>query len=170
MHFVKKNTRSSVNTKMRSVYSVFLLTLSLLIINGQPTKRSDITSVSSGTSFGFCRGYCRQSINVTPNPSQVTVSREPNFDQGSYPPVHVNFPVDTNEWTELVDLVDLETIEAMDERIGCPDCADGGAEWIQIDWSNGSKRVTFENGQTVERIEKLVRKLRDLRQTYLSKV
>jgi hypothetical protein len=52
-------------------------------------------------------------------------------------------------------------------RIGCPDCADGGAEWIQVDWIDESKRVTFENGRMVEGIEKLIEKLRQMREEYL---
>ena len=56
----------------------------------------------------------------------------------------------------------------LDDRIGCPDCADGGAEWIEIDSMDGVKRVTFENGQTVNGIEPLVEKLRQLRNQYLS--
>ena len=33
----------------------------------------------------------------------------------------------------------------MPETIGCPDCADGGAEWIEIKLANGEKhKVTFE--------------------------
>ena len=155
---------------MQSIYWICILALSVLMINGQQTDSNEILSISSGTSFGFCMGYCRQSIKLTSNPSQVIVSREANGNQGSYPPVHVKLPLTADEWNSLANLVNLETIQGMDETIGCPDCADGGAEWVQIDWANGSKRVTFENRQTVESIKELVEKLRDLRQIYLSKI
>lgn len=151
---------------MQSIFGIFLLTLSVLMINGE----NDILSISSGTSFGKCVGYCRQSINIMSNPFQVIAIREANFNQGSFPPTRMKFPFTSTEWNELINLVDLITIQSFDDITGCPDCADGGAEWIQIDWNNGSKRITFENRQTVEGIEKLVEKLRDMRQVYFNKM
>jgi hypothetical protein len=32
----------------------------------------------------------------------------------------------------------------MDTVIGCPDCADGGAEWLELGFEKEVKRVTFE--------------------------
>jgi hypothetical protein len=156
---------------MQSICWLFVvLAFSVLVVNGQEIGNSDILSISSGTSFGKCVGYCRQSINVMSNPSQVIASREANFDQASYPPVHVKFPQTSTEWNDLASLVNLKTFQSLNDRIGCPDCADGGAEWIQIDWTDGSKRVTFENRQTVKGIEELIERLRQLRQIYLSKM
>ncbi len=66
--------------------------------------------------------------------------------------------------------MNLDIFQSLDDRIGCPDCADGGAEWVQIDWNNGNKRVTFENRQTVKGIEKLIEKLREMRQIYFYKM
>ncbi|CAF4619589.1 unnamed protein product, partial [Rotaria socialis] len=34
----------------------------------------------------------------------------------------------------------------LDDCIGWPDCAGGGAEWIEVNWSTKSKLVTFEYG------------------------
>jgi len=156
---------------MKSLFSIVVFSLFVLTIFGrQIEKTNEIISISSGTSFGRCIGYCRQSIEIIANPLQLNVLREANFNQASYPPVHVGFLLEQQIWTKLVGLVDLKTIENLDERIGCPDCADGGAEWIQIDTTSTSKRITFENGRTVQGTENLIEQLRDLRQTYLSKV
>jgi hypothetical protein len=57
------------------------------------------------------------------NPSQVIASREANFNQASYPPVHVKFPLTSTEWNDLASLVNLKTFQSLDDRIGCPDCA-----------------------------------------------
>lgn len=156
---------------MQSLRFFFLfLTFSLAIVNGQQTKNQDILSISSGLSFGKCIGHCQQSINATSNPPQVIVSRLANFAQASYPPVHVKFPFTTTEWNDLVALADLESFQLLDERIGCPGCADDGVEWIQIDWINGNKRVAFERRQMLKGSENLVQKLREMRQFYLNKV
>ncbi|CAF1300655.1 unnamed protein product [Rotaria sordida] len=65
----------------------------------------------------------------------------------SYPPVQRQFPFSSSQWEQLISLLDLETFTALADRIGCPGCADGGIEWIQVDWADATKRVTFESGQ-----------------------
>ncbi|CAF1400036.1 unnamed protein product [Didymodactylos carnosus] len=107
---------------------------------------------------------------MTSTPLQVSILKQANFNQASYPPVYATLPLSSSEWVNLSNLVNLETFQSLDDRIGCPDCADGGAEWVQINWANGSKRVTFENEKTVKGIEKLIVKLRQMRQAYLSEM
>ncbi|CAF4279798.1 unnamed protein product, partial [Rotaria sordida] len=48
----------------------------------------------------------------------------------------------------------------LDDRIGCPGCADGGIEWIEVNWSKESKRVTFEYEALINGIEELIKYLR----------
>jgi hypothetical protein len=48
-------------------------------------------------------------------------------------------------------------------KIGCPDCADGGGEWIEISNRHTSKKIVFEYNQSVPEINSLVTKLRRLR-------
>ena len=155
---------------MQSLSWLFaLLTFCVLMVDGQQMKKSDISSISSGTSFGKCVGYCRQSIEINSNPLEVTASREANFNQGTFPPIHLKFDLTSTEWNDLIDLIDLEALKSLDDRIGCPDCADGGEEWIEIDWKIGGKRVTFENGQNVQGLEQFIDKLRDMRKFYFDK-
>ena len=128
----------------------------------------NLQSISTGTSFGMCRGYCRHAINITSNPLQIIASKDPNFPQTPYPPLREQHSFSANQWQELISVLNLETFRALDDRIGCPDCADGGAEWIEINWIDGVKRVTFENRRAVKGIEALIEKLRQMRQEYLS--
>ena len=127
----------------------------------------NLRSVSTGTSFGMCRGYCQQSINITINPLQITTKKEPNFPQSSFPSVQKTYPFTSGQWQGLSDVLNLKAFDVLGDTIGCPDCADGGAEWIEIDSTDGVKRVTFENGQDVKGIEAMIEKLRQLRNQYL---
>jgi len=68
----------------------------------------------------------------------------------------------------LISLVDSKGFRALDDSIGCQDCADGGAEWIQINWPDINKRVTFENGQLIKGFEGLINELRKLREQYVN--
>jgi hypothetical protein len=45
---------------MQSIcWQFVVLTLSMLMVNEEPIENKDILSISSGTSFGKCFGYCR---------------------------------------------------------------------------------------------------------------
>lgn len=57
------------------------------------------------------------------------------------------------------------TFDQLSETYGCPDCADGGAEWVEVERSRMGRRVTFEFGKPPERIGALVSSLRAVRQT-----
>jgi hypothetical protein len=146
-----------------------LLTFCVVMVSGQQMQKTDISSILSGTSFGKCVGYCRQSIEINFKTLEVTATREANFNQGTFPPIHLKFAVTSTEWNNLIDLIDLQAWKSLDDRIGCPDCADGGEEWIQIDWKIGGKRITFENGQAVKGLEEFIDKLRDMRKFYFDK-
>ncbi|CAF1265360.1 unnamed protein product [Rotaria sordida] len=88
----------------------------------------------------------------------------------SYPPVQRQFPFSLSQWEQLVSLLDLETFTALADRIGCPGCADGGIEWIQVDWPDATKRVTFESGQLFKGLEGFVVNLRQMREKYVAQL
>ena len=48
----------------------------------------------------------------------------------------------------------------MDEIIGCPDCADGGAEWIEITSGETSHKVTFEYNKSPDVFKSYIEILR----------
>ena len=54
--------------------------------------------------------------------------------------------VNEKAWDSLTAAVDKRSFEKLDSIIGCPDCADGGAEWIQIEYGGKKKKVTFDYG------------------------
>ena len=150
---------------MKSLYLCFFAIILILlpIIHGAKLGRKDIVSISSGTSFGFCRGYCQRSINIKTDPYKLIARKEPNFPQDEYPPVVKQFPFTLAEWKNLTNLVDPQGFRALNDTIGCPDCADGGAEWIEIKWPSLTKRVTFEFGKTINGFKALIEALRQIR-------
>ncbi|CAF1195157.1 unnamed protein product [Rotaria sordida] len=154
------------------LWYALVVTLLLVIRNGQAeeTKIIDgndgIRSISSGLSYGKCGGYCSQSINITKVPSELVALKGPNGDRVQYPPIQRKFCFNSVEWQELIALLDLEKFKMLDEIQGCPGCADGGIEWIQVDWSKESKRVTFEYEALIADIEELIKYWRVLREKY----
>jgi len=68
----------------------------------------------------------------------------------------------------LISPVDSKSFRALDDSIGCPDYANGRAEWIQLNWSDINRRVTFENRQVIKDFEGLINELRKLREQYVN--
>lgn len=53
---------------------------------------------------------------------------------------------------------------------GCPDCADGGAEWLEVQFSDGRvKNVKFDYGSSVEGFEEIISSLRAHRLALIEK-
>ncbi|CAF1160628.1 unnamed protein product [Adineta ricciae] len=144
----------------------FVFSLTLIFVNGKCNSKQ-ITSISSGTSFGMCVGYCRRSISIKSQPKyQLIALKEPNYSQNEYPTEEKRFSYTEKQWKKLINLLDVKNFEKLNETIGCPDCADGGAEWIEIQCKTEKKRVTFEYGQLIKGFEGIINELRNLRETF----
>ena len=82
------------------------------------------------------------------------------WDTVAYPPKLEVFKMEAAYWKQLTASVAVDSVFALPERIGCPDCADQGAEWIEIFTEGKSHRVTFEYQQNPPGLEALLRQLR----------
>jgi hypothetical protein len=120
--------------------------------------------LTTGTSFGMCAGYCRTELRVdslTLTLVEVAQARgEPLPDRTR------TLPLSLAEWRRVRSLVDAAALARLEGVHGCPDCADGGAEWIQIGTASGPLRVTFEHGATLAGIGPLQAELRALRERF----
>lgn len=130
------------------------------------SNQSEIQSISSGTSFGMCVGYCEKEVLF--NSNKIYIYQIANRgSKETYPDIKKEEPFSESNWFDLLKTVDLNKFSRLPERIGCPDCADGGAEWIEIVSKQGKKRVTFEFNKDVPEIQSLVNQIRKLRSGYL---
>jgi hypothetical protein len=121
--------------------------------------------LTSGTSFGMCVGYCRTELEIdslTITLTEVSGGRgvEPLPDRTR------TLPLTLTEWKRVRSLVDAAAIKRLEGVHGCPDCADGGAEWIQIGAGTDSVRVTFQYGATLAGIAPLQVEIRTLRDRF----
>lgn len=139
-----------------------LLTTSLLLLftflsckENQPLPSE--TTIKYGTSFGFCIGYCNETITLT--------NRSISYEKSSNN-AHHEYPVITctegfNDWNNLTSKIDIDLFQAMDETIGCPGCADGGIEWVEINTGEKVHRVAFEHNNTPGAFFNYIEILRD---------
>lgn len=111
--------------------------------SSQPSQpATELTQIGYGLSYGFCMGYCDHSLTITPERMRLVhkALREPEKN----PEQVIEKPTPPATWQKLTQLASFQTLQSLPERIGCPDCADGGAEWLELQQAEASKRVTFE--------------------------
>ena len=120
-------------------------------------------AIKTGIFFGFCGGYCKSEVEIV-NRDVVFIAS--SWSNPNYPDTMLNGNTSIQEWDSLIESVDMDSFLSLYCILGCPDCADGGGEWIEITKVDTLKRVTFEYGKTVESIQSLIEKVRVIRERF----
>ncbi len=125
--------------------------------NHDPAGPSGLaTIISYGTSFGECGGYCKTELSINDGLARLVVS---SWQPKEHPDKSRSERLPDDEWNALLQNVNWEDFKQQPEVIGCPDCADGGAEWVKLQIGNDEKKVTFEFGKTLDGQENLLQQL-----------
>jgi len=119
--------------------------------------------IAGGTSFNMCYGYCRAELVVDSTSLRLV---ERGWDEQRFPVRERTAELAPEEWRHLRSLADLDALRQVEGVHGCPDCADGGAEWVEIRTARDSVRATFEYGSTLAPIADLQTELRALRRHF----
>jgi hypothetical protein len=124
---------------------LLLLTVSLFSAcekTGNDYYPRDTEYIKYGISFGECLGYCQFDLTIT---ESAIVFHKNGFDlEGLLPEISATEIIDAENWEELVYKIDFASFLSLDSIIGCPDCTDGGAEWVEIKNRDIIYKVTFE--------------------------
>lgn len=156
---------SNVRHRMKAVCLALLLVLFKPAFADPPAQLRNVVEFSYGTSYGECMGYCRQEFRVSGSAVAFVA-------QGSYPqkpdPVngsirmqklrdfHSLLTLNGRETEELWRLVRSVKYADLSERIGCPDCRDGGAEWLEFTTADHKvKRIVFEKDHAPVELKEL---------------
>ncbi|UBM59711.1 hypothetical protein LAG90_03485 [Marinilongibacter aquaticus] len=137
-----------------------------LACTSSPVEADGGLKVVSGSSFGFCLGYCMQEMRLTDASQNIEMEF---FNVRDAKSKSYTDQLNKDDWEEILAEVDLDTFFKLNSVYGCPDCADGGAEYIEISSGVKNHRVTFEYGHEVEGIEKLITLLREQRLAFAEK-
>ena len=125
---------------------------------------AETVTVRWGTYFGMCAGYCRNDLEI--NGSTVRLTRR-SWGRGTTLPDRVEEqPIPRSAWLDIVAKINAANISNMQDQYGCPDCADGGGEWVELQQGDKLKRVTFEYGRGPRELEAVLKELRALRQKF----
>jgi len=140
------------------------LLIALAACSGPTDSDPNVLELSSGTSFGMCAGYCVTELVVEDSVVRLTERGWPSFNLQPRVRTLDLSPAEAERIRRLIDVGDFASLEGTH---GCPDCADGGAEWIQIRTEEGQTvRVTFEYGDVLEPIAELQAAIRTQRQRF----
>lgn len=149
-------------------YFVLFLGLSSLMLSCKTPKNADgsastttkgeILSITHGTSFGMCRGYCIHEEEYTVN---GIVKTDRSWDTLRNPAKVQNFSFSAAEFKVLTTALKSGKWNELGDVIGCPDCADRGSEYIIVVSKSGTKKVTFDAYTDVPEIADLLKLLRD---------
>lgn len=121
----------------RLFYSAVLLAGLLGCSHLELFAPEDKVALRSGTSFGMCVGYCSTELVIRDDVASFTrTSRSPS----QYPAQAQSVSLTEAEAEALRAAVASSSLLLLKNVYGCPDCADGGAEWLEI----GGRKVTLE--------------------------
>lgn len=142
-----------------SLFIILILGLIFSCENNDSENSFNITQVKYGTSFGECIGYCKRDLTL--QSGGVTYKKSGWSD--TIAPVICTDILSDSSWNSFQNGLDINAFFSLPTTIGCPDCADGGAEWIEMQLKSGVKhKVTFEYHNEPSALKNYVALLRSL--------
>jgi hypothetical protein len=145
---------------MNKTLTLVLFALLAGACGSSPAGPDGIATIRTTTSFGFCAGYCKTTLVITSD-QMLFVEEGLRTDVA---PRRRTLSITAAEWEALVSAVDRRTLEPLPSVIGCPDCADGGAESLEVVGEDWQKGVTFEFNATIPELQPLLTRVRALRE------
>lgn len=151
---------------MKNLVKKATILLFFLIVLCSCTKNENsdsLVQIKYGTSFGECIGYCKKDLTL----KSGTVFYKHYGWVNTVEPITYSDILEENIWSYLKEKLDIASFMALPTTIGCPDCADGGAEWIEIELVNGDKhKVTFEYYNEPNAVKNYISELREMMKNF----
>ena len=114
----------------------------------------------------MCIGYCTTRLELSEG--QAVLIREPRGGRGGAinhhaEPQRISRPLSDAEWRDIQRLAAQADLTAVPDVVGCPDCADGGAEGLTIESPAGAESVSLEYRADLPQAQALLNRVRALR-------
>ena len=126
-----------------------------------PSSDAHLVRIRTGSYAGMCIGYCDQETIIEPG-SMRSISRSFS-EKKKYPEVKMKNSITKKDWDELKNFLDARVLAAFSGRIGCPGCVDEMVEWVEVEFSDGTKKaVAYNEGNAPPPIAALLQKIRGI--------
>jgi len=137
-----------------------LITLFAILLFSCDDEKVDVelSFIRYGSSFGECLGYCITEIEVT----SAAITKTKSGWNNSVTPETTMLEITEAQYFEIEYTIDEQKFLQLEPVIGCPDCADGGSEWIALEIDGRLKKVIFEYGANPEGLSNVLLELRAL--------
>lgn len=143
-------------TAINSNKIFLILTISITLISCSHLQKEKIIEITHGSSFGMCEGYCHN----TEKYDKDEIIKYSHAWRNEQPDKIDTLDYSNFSWKEIVQEINMNSFKKLPSVIGCPDCADGGAEWIEIKTNDSIYKVEFEYGAEIKEIDQLLLLLR----------
>jgi hypothetical protein len=153
---------------MKKLFSAVVLAVTLAACASSAAPSSiSVTRVVSTTSFGMCAGFCVTRLEISRGEAVLFREARRGRGGGANPavPTQQRFSValTQSEWQDVQRLAAATNMEALPDVVGCPDCADGGAEGLTIEAGGRAESVSFDFGANLPEAQALLERVRALR-------
>lgn len=128
--------------------------------DGAAAAPSSVTRIVSTTSFGMCVGYCTTRLEVTE--AEAVLTRQSRGGRGAValPDEVIRAPLAAGEWRAIQALAEAARFDGLPAVVGCPDCADGGAESLSVETARATRSVSFDYGARIDGVFGLLERIR----------
>lgn len=114
----------------------------------RPAADAQIVRIEYGSESGMCYGYCyNQTVIVARairSVSRTNYSLNGNRDTEN-PDKKSRRKITAAQWERAKAAVDTESLFSLPDRMGCPGCVDEPVDWIEVDYSDGTKKSVMCN-------------------------
>jgi len=146
----------------KTLIVIFSIAITLSLSACKKGNIKNLNSIAYGSSFGMCAGYC--SSNLLISDLKLTFSKSKNGQSADTKTCSKT--ISEADVTAIKNELNISKISNLPEVIGCPDCADGGAEWISINADGKQYKITYEYGKAPKELEVAVAKLKVLKDSF----
>jgi len=123
------------------------------------SPEAHLVRIRTGSYAGMCIGYCDSETIIGPG-SIRTVSRSFS-EKRKYPEMKMKSAIAKKDWDDLQHFLDAKGLAAFRGRIGCPGCVDEMVEWVEVEFSDGTKKsVSYNEGSAPPPIAALLERIR----------
>lgn len=112
----------------------------------------------------MCVGYCSTRLEISEG--HAVLIRQARGGRGApqdLPDQRFTQALTAEEWQDFARLAAAAELEDLPAVIGCPDCADGGAESLTIERADTARTITFDHGAAIAEAQPLMDRVRALR-------
>jgi hypothetical protein len=155
--------------RMRNKIWLFLIVAGLTAgtLSAQQAPQPDsspnahLVRVRTGSYAGMCIGWCDSETIIEPG-SMRRISRSFS-EKKKYPNIESKYPIARKDWDELQRFIDAGVLDAFVGRIGCPGCADELVEWVELEFSDCTKKsVSYNAGSAPPQIAALLERIKSI--------